>query len=189
MASVNPYGGGAPHAPGRTTRFACNLTVGLAHLTQGARARLFFRVFLQYSNGKRRSQCLLARAAIVLLCLPGSPREIRIAASYVRLNGNGGGAPAFFDVGALRVGASIAGHFFICAAYHLLVAGPLRARYEHWITLRRVPLRWVEYAFSAGTLSTVTAATSGVRDVGSLLSLYALVVCMMWFGAMVCAPI
>ena len=122
---------------------------------------------------------------IALALLRNSAKDTRIVASYVRLNGDGGGTPAFYDVGALRVGASIAGHFFICAAYHLLVAGPLRARYEHWITLRRVPLRWVEYAFSAGTLSTVTAATSGVRDVGSLLSLYALVVCMMWFGAMV----
>ena len=86
------------------------------------------------------------------------------------------------------MGPAIAGHFFICSAYHLLVAGPVRWRYEDWIAHRRNPLRWVEYAFSAGTLSTVTAATTGVRDVGSLLSLFALVMCMMMFGAMVRPP-
>jgi Heliorhodopsin len=119
------------------------------------------------------------------MCLPNSPVLTRIVVSYVRLDTGGAGVPAFRDVGLLRVGPAVAAYFFMCAAQHLLSAGPMRKPYEYWLTLRRGPMRWIEYSFSASTIVVIIASQSGVRDVGSLISMFALIACMMWFGMMV----
>jgi hypothetical protein len=120
-----------------------------------------------------------------MLCLPNSPVLTRIMASYVRLDASGTGVPALHEVGLLRVGPAIAGYFFLCATHHLLSAGPMRKFYEYWLTMRRGPMRWIEYSFSASTIVIIIASQAGVRDVGSLVSTFALVACMMWFGMMV----
>ena len=76
----------------------------------------------------------------------------------------------------------IAAFFLLSALAHLLVAGPLRTRYEAQLTMRRNPFRWMEYALSSSLMIIAIAQLTGIADVAALVALVGVNAAMIGFG-------
>ena len=85
----------------------------------------------------------------------------------------------FFD---LRLAWLVAAFFFLSASAHLLVAGPLRPRYERELALNRNPFRWIEYSLSSSLMIVAIAQLTGIADVAALLALIGANASMIGFG-------
>lgn len=83
----------------------------------------------------------------------------------------------------LPVGAMVALFIALAAIDHLLVAGPLRSRYERMLRLGRNDLRWLEYSVSASLMVVLIAVFVGVWDLAALIGLFAATSAMIGFGA------
>jgi len=85
----------------------------------------------------------------------------------------------FFNV---RFSILIAAFFFLSAGAHLLVAGPLRTRYEAEISKSRNPFRWIEYSVSSSLMIVAIAQLTGIADVAALIALIGVNASMIGFG-------
>lgn len=77
-----------------------------------------------------------------------------------------------FDINLAYV---VAAFFFMSAIAHAVVATIYRKRYETDLQKGVNRARWIEYAFSASTMIIAIGVLSGIVDVATLLSLFALV--------------
>ncbi len=82
----------------------------------------------------------------------------------------------------LPVAPMIALFFFICAADHFLLAGPLRKWYDTNLGNHINKARWYEYALSASVMIVVVAMLVGIYDVVALMGVFALTAVMNLFG-------
>jgi hypothetical protein len=88
----------------------------------------------------------------------------------------------FVRLSELRLGWIVAAFFFLSAAAHLLLAGPLRRRYESNLTEGRNPYRWIEYSASSSLMIVAIAQLTGISDVAALLALVGVNASMIGFG-------
>ena len=88
----------------------------------------------------------------------------------------------FVRLGELRLGWIVAAFFFLSAAAHWLLAGPLRRRYEGNLAEERNPYRWIEYSASSSLMIVSIAQLTGVSDVAALLALVGVNASMIGFG-------
>jgi hypothetical protein len=86
---------------------------------------------------------------------------------------------ALFD---LPIGPAVAVFFFLSAIAHLLVAIPLRSRYEGWLARGQNPMRWLEYALSSSVMIVVIASLTGIQDIGALIAIFGANAAMNLFG-------
>lgn len=82
----------------------------------------------------------------------------------------------------LRLAWLVAAFFFLSAAAHLLLAGPLRSRYEGELAQSRNPFRWIEYSVSSSLMIVAIAQLTGIADVAALVSLVGVNASMIGFG-------
>ena len=82
----------------------------------------------------------------------------------------------------LRLAWLVAAFFFLSAAAHLLIGGPLRSRYEGEIAQSRNPYRWIEYSVSSSLMIVAIAQLTGIADVAALVSLVGVNSSMIGFG-------
>ncbi|HSD76732.1 MAG TPA: heliorhodopsin HeR [Solirubrobacteraceae bacterium] len=90
-----------------------------------------------------------------------------------------GGPEVLFDV---PIGPAVAAFLALAAVDHLLVAGPLRGRYERWLAAGRNPARWWEYSVSASLMVVLIAMLSGVSEASALIALFGANAAMILFG-------
>lgn len=88
----------------------------------------------------------------------------------------------FVHLADLRLAWLVAAFFFLSAAAHLLLAGPLRRRYERELSMRRNPYRWIEYSVSSSLMIVAIAQLTGIGDVAALLALVGVNAAMIGFG-------
>jgi hypothetical protein len=84
-----------------------------------------------------------------------------------------------FDINLAHV---VAAFLIFSAALHLLVAVWLRKRYENDLNNGINRVRWIGYAFSAGTMIVAIALLSGIYDFASILMIFSLTVLMSILG-------
>ena len=84
-----------------------------------------------------------------------------------------------FDVRILYL---IVAFFFISAVAHLLIATVYRNQYEEDLKKGINKLRWIDYGFSAGTMLVAIGLVSGISDLSTLLSVFALTMLMNLIG-------
>ena len=84
--------------------------------------------------------------------------------------------------GDLRLAWIVAAFFFLSAAAHFLLAGPLRQRYESELAKHRNPFRWIEYSISSSLMIVAIAQLTGIADVAALLGLIGVNASMIGFG-------
>ena len=60
-------------------------------------------------------------------------------------------------LGAVRVAWLVVTFLWLSAVAHLLLAGPLRSRYECELATGRTPFRWIEYSLSSSLMIVVIA--------------------------------
>jgi len=89
------------------------------------------------------------------------------------------GTRHLFDV---RLSWLLAAFFFMSAMAHVLMATYLRNRYEQDLAKGINKIRWIEYAFSAGTMLVAIGLLSGVYDLSSLVMIFALTAVMNLLG-------
>jgi hypothetical protein len=94
----------------------------------------------------------------------------------------GGDQTIGVTVAELPVAWFVALFFALSALAHALAAGPLRARYEHWLASGWNPLRWVEYSLSASVMLVVILQLCGITDAAALITAVGANVAMMLFG-------
>jgi hypothetical protein len=82
----------------------------------------------------------------------------------------------------LPIGPMIAAFFFVCAADHFLLAGPLNKWYVENLRKHINYARWFEYAVSASIMIVVIAMLVGIYDVVALLCVFGLTAAMNLFG-------
>ena len=82
----------------------------------------------------------------------------------------------------LRLGWIVASFFLLSASAHLLLAGPLRARYERELAKSRNPYRWIEYSISSSLMILAIAQLTGIEDVAALIALVGVNAAMIGFG-------
>ena len=82
----------------------------------------------------------------------------------------------------LRLAWLVAAFFFLSAAAHLLIVGPLRQRYEDEIAKSRNPYRWIEYSVSSSLMIVAIAQLTGIADVTALVALVGVNASMIGFG-------
>jgi len=85
-------------------------------------------------------------------------------------------------LGDVRLAWLVAAFFFLSAAAHLLLAGPLRSRYEGELAKGRNPFRWIEYSISSSLMIVAIAQLTGISDVAALLALIGVNASMIGFG-------
>ncbi len=85
----------------------------------------------------------------------------------------------------LPIGPVVASFLFLSALAHALIVSPLVwPRYVEWIGRGINPARWVEYSISSSVMMVVIAQLTGIYDVVSLILLFGVNACMIWFGWM-----
>jgi Heliorhodopsin len=82
----------------------------------------------------------------------------------------------------LRLAGLVAAFFFLSAIAHLLIAGPLRGRYERQLDQQRNPYRWIEYSVSSSLMIIAIAQLTGIADVSALVALLGVNASMIGFG-------
>ena len=81
------------------------------------------------------------------------------------------GSQHLFDVNLVWL---VAAFLFMAAIAHGLLATNLRSQYEKDLKKGLNKIRWIEYAFSAGTMLVTIGLLSGVYDLSSLLMIFVL---------------
>lgn len=94
----------------------------------------------------------------------------------------GSGLSETVVLGSLPTAIVVALFFYLSAAAHLAVAGPLRALYERWLSAGWNPARWVEYSCSSSAMLVVICQLSGIDDVTALVAVVGANVAMILFG-------
>lgn len=84
--------------------------------------------------------------------------------------------------GDLRLAWIVAAFFFLSAVAHLLLAGPLRSRYEGELAKSQNPFRWIEYSVSSSLMILAIAQLTGIADIAALLGLIGVNASMIGFG-------
>lgn len=84
----------------------------------------------------------------------------------------------------LPVGPAVALFVALAALDHLLVAGPVRGRYEAMLRQGRNDVRWLEYSVSASLMLVLIALFVGIWDLAALIGLFGLTSAMIGFGAL-----
>jgi hypothetical protein len=82
----------------------------------------------------------------------------------------------------LRLAWIVVAFFFLSALAHLLLAGPLRTRYEGELARARNPYRWIEYSLSSSLMIVAIAQLTGIADVAALVALVGVNAAMIGFG-------
>jgi len=85
-------------------------------------------------------------------------------------------------LGDVRLAWLVAAFFFLSATAHLLIAGPLRSRYEGELAQSRNPYRWIEYSVSSSLMIVALAQLTGIADVAALVALVGVNASMIGFG-------
>ena len=85
-------------------------------------------------------------------------------------------------LGDVRLAWLVAAFFFLSAAAHLLLAGPLRSRYEGELAENRNPFRVIEYSISSSLMIVAIAQLTGISDVAALVALIGVNASMIGFG-------
>lgn len=94
----------------------------------------------------------------------------------------GSGLSETATAGELRTAWVVAAFLALSAAAHLLVAGPLRAKYEGWLEQRMNPARWVEYSLSSTLMVIVILQLCGIDDLAALIAAAGANIAMILFG-------
>jgi hypothetical protein len=84
----------------------------------------------------------------------------------------------------LPLGPMVALFLFVSAFDHFLLAGPLYRRYVDGLEEKHNYYRWYEYAISSSIMIVVIAVLVGIRDVSSIILIFALNSTMNLFGLM-----
>ena len=82
----------------------------------------------------------------------------------------------------LPIGPAVALFFLLSALAHFTVAVPARRWYENRLARGQNPARWIEYAFSSSVMMVVIASLTGIREIGTLLAIFAVNAAMILFG-------
>lgn len=83
---------------------------------------------------------------------------------------------------SLPIGPTVALFLALAAVDHLLVAGPLRRRYERDLGQGVNVIRWTEYSVSASIMVVLIATFVGIRDIAALIGLFGANTSMILFG-------
>jgi hypothetical protein len=123
---------------------------------------------------KRLAIVYIVQAAIMLLLVHGS-----LAVSAIILGspqGTGGQAlvPVFHELFQVSIAQLIALWLAISAVFHMLQATQIRGEYEGYLKLGESPYRWLENAITSSLLPLTLGLVAGLRDIGSLIMLFAL---------------
>ncbi|MDG6220244.1 MAG: heliorhodopsin HeR [Candidatus Thermoplasmatota archaeon] len=90
--------------------------------------------------------------------------------------------PMYDTLFEVRIGFLVASFLFMSAIAHVLISTVLYKRYVRNLKKGLNPYRWVEYSVSASVMLLVIAMITGIYDIGSLIMVFSLNACMIFFG-------
>lgn len=120
----------------------------------------------------------------LLILFLSTDKKWPIRSSYLEYVPNEGLVTATYTWTNIQLGPLIALFLFMSALAHFLISTVLYKRYVNHLKNHMNPYRWYEYSMSASVMIVIISMLTGIYDLGTLLSVFALTAVMNLMGWM-----